>query len=182
MKRYPGKGKQMDEVFQYMWNNPPSCIKGISAKADPGLMKAHLSMCSTVFGVRCKCGNRTVSVRGKEVGPDYAGVGEPVEIRCPACNQTAVLFDAAIHGYEGALGLAGHLDHSGLPDKGFICIKCGGRTFDVCVTFEYSGDEAETVRESGESVRPEDLFGWIVGQSRCATCGTEQEMFAIECA
>jgi len=176
--------KSLDDSIEYMWANPPMCIKNLHAVANPELKKTLLTEYgyhSTVFGIKCGCGKKLFSIEGQVINKAYHGVAGSINVVCSSCRQKTLLFDPMKHGYEGAVGEARYTDYSSFPVKKLTCPKCGKSEFEVAVLFQYSGDEAENIKEANIKVRPEDLFGWISAQCKCGGCGTKFEMTSIEC-
>jgi hypothetical protein len=111
-----------------------------------------------------------------------ASTGDSGETRitCQSCGSERTVFDPAIHGYEGELGIG--MDTPPAPAEDVVCDGCGGRTFRVALAFQYSGETDVLDEDDPPDVRPEDLFGWVVIAAECAECGKIQQVAETECA
>jgi len=136
----------------------------------------------SVFGVACTCGNAIIRILGNAIqGEDF--LGDPISFECPSCGKKHGLFDSAKQGYDGELGNNG-LDPEDreVREGKYVCGHCGNTDFWLTLGFEYNGEEAEIIEEEGLDLRPEDLYGWIAGNVKCAKCGKVANIIDIECA
>ncbi len=172
----------VDMEISYLQNNPPKCILSFVCEVHSALREELLKeygLYTTVFGLKCSCGNRRLGVEGKQINQSGLPLAGAIIILCKSCDKRSVIFDPARHGGDGELGY-GHTDEE-LPAKGARCEYCSGDKFELAAGFQYSGDEQKMIEEDKLDKKPEDLFGWFVLRGRCGSCGRDFEIASIEC-
>ena len=163
-----------DDEMKYMEEHPPRCLRGHSMVASDELrnfIQKDYGRHTTVFSLRCSCGQSDF----ESSVPDGFG---PVTVVCKNCNSDWVLFDPAIHGYDGELGHNSGMETAG--SKRCSC-ECGCGVFSLTCGFQYSG-ETEILEEEEIDIAPEDLYGWFVLVGKCASCKQAKLLLDWECA
>ena len=144
---------------------------------------------SSVTGkVKCTCGCDKIRLRTfglDDAGEDDWKYGIKVTAECTGCSSNHLLFDQAVHGYDG------YVCHS-FETKGdivyspVICEKCGSEVFSAEICTETEDIEQfieEVVNEYPDEFREEDYvdaFGWITMNVKCDKCGFENEIINLE--
>src|SRR5436190_20942170 len=155
----------MPEELMYMEKHPPSCV-GPDVSSSPAdlrtLIQSQYGANTTVFGLRCPCGEDRFDV---SLSDDGFGL---VSTTCAQCGLQRTVFDPLKHGYDGAVG-----NNKGAklgPSSPSHCPKCKLGPPRLAAGFQYSG-ETDILKQEKLDIQPEDLFGWFVFSGRCASCG-----------
>ena len=160
----------------YMEKHSPRCLGSLVTLAPPDLrryIQELLGANTTAFSPICECGN---DVAGIAVPSDFG----PTEISCAKCGKTRVVFDPRQHGYDGECGNNADVEIS--ESDAHACSRCGNRTFQIALGFQYSGETDILEETDPPKVNPEDLFGWFMAAVRCQKCGNIEKAAEEECA
>ena len=166
----------MEDGLAYMKEHPPRCLGGrVEPPSDHlrSFLQEQLGENSTVFAAVCECSNEFVTITS-------SADPSPTSIACPKCGKSRVVFDPTQHGYDGELGH--NADAEMAKSVEVSCSKCGNKTLQVALCFQYSGETDVLENDDSPEVRPEDLFGWIMIAGQCEKCGAVQEISQEECA
>ena len=172
----------MDDYIKDMWQNPPSCIQAFSKINDKKLVETILTEYgnyTTAFSLKHKCDGPLFQIYGKSNNNEMPLLIGKIQIQCNKCKQNDVIFNSAIHGYDGILGQGE--DYSNEEDILYKCSYCTNQLFHLAVGFQYSGDEEEMIIEENLIMKPQDLFGWFIIHGRCTTCKKINKIASIEC-
>lgn len=111
--------------------------------------------------------------------------GMKINAICTGCGRTLLLFDQALHGYDGFVchDFVTARDESLTPLK---CFKCGRGVFSVTIGIESEDKEQfieECVNDAPDEFEPEDYvdaFGWITVDVLCKNCGCKNDWISLE--
>ena len=159
-----------------MWKHPPSCVCAFAVPPPEELrrlIQGDYGDSTTVFGLRCPCGADRF-----EVALPADGYGT-VSTKCVQCGSKTTIFDAAKHGYDGAVGNNRGAEFG--PHLPFQCPKCKSSPFRLAAGFQYAG-ETDILEEYDLDIEPEDLFGWFVLCGLCTSCRGPNLLTEYECA
>ncbi|MBO4867704.1 MAG: hypothetical protein J5582_14280 [Ruminococcus sp.] len=138
--------------------------------------------------VRCSCGCDKMKLRCfglDNTREDDWKFGINVSSECIGCGKTHLLFDQAVHGYDG---FACH-SYETVNDKRMspvICHECGAEIFKTDIGIELEDKEQfieECVEEFPDEFREEDFteaFNWLTMTIKCEKCGYEEEIINLE--
>ncbi|MCB9849630.1 MAG: hypothetical protein H6817_02880 [Phycisphaerales bacterium] len=173
------------DIDEYLRTHVPRCIAGFAAEhvAYPPV-DTHDG--STVFRVRCTCGQDRLFIEGFDWrNPDYGNesvfVG-PISLRCSACGAVKVAINTDIHGYDSELGHGSCTVSGEGEQKQFACPTCGPGPLAVLARFDYPTDifvEPDFVEYAG---RFQDLFDWYWLYAECGWCNQVLDVTNFECA
>lgn len=164
-----------DEI-EYMANHPPSCLGLDVAPALAellSLIQGEYGANTTVFGLRCSCGEDRFDVSLPDEGFGL------VSTMCTCCGLQRTVFDPLKHGYDGEVG-----NNHGMelrPSSPSRCPRCKLGPLHLAAGFQYCG-ETDILEEEKLDIKPEDLFGWFALGGRCASCGESNILADQECA
>ena len=153
----------------------------------------HGSSLQSVFRLRCPCGGGAFHVRGTHYSKNYKGdpidfLGDPLELACPSCRRTQILFDRDRDGFNAELdAAAGHPPYArrtdGRPGTEYACRACGGHAMTVWARFEHHPDTCvDSFADRLGSGREQDFFSWLTLVGRCAKCQRLQTVTEFETA
>jgi hypothetical protein len=186
-----------EERRQRMLTQPPRCLSPFAAErasaADlPGVvLDGHGSSLQSVFRLRCRCGGESFHVRGTHIATDFKGdpldfLGDPLELTCPSCRRTELLFDRYRHGYDAeidAVPLPPREDRRPAPRTEYACPHCGGDAMTLWARFEHNSEACEDSFADRLGGGPEqDFFSWLTVAGRCAKCDRLQTVTEFETA
>lgn len=138
--------------------------------------------------VKCPCGNEHVEVSHPGGTYEEDGVKFPctfeiagkffflINVKCSACNEETVLFDADFHGWEGYV--CHNKKQAALPRPElhlWNCVSCNSTSHQVRLSIQTEGKEDFMIESEGKfpEERWVDAFGWIDIDLTCDECGKE---------
>lgn len=146
----------------------PACLKKYYV---PEL--SECSMTEIMGSICCSCGEKAFrALSSEEPGLRYS-------LKCLACGQDILLFDARRHGWD-ALVCGDVPDGESGADQAEACEKCGGDAFRAEVWIEHIARE-EFVSDIPEGLTEDDwvnAHGWFGASLTCDRCGRQIRSWA----
>ena len=154
----------MSDAVSLALRDPPTCVAKFVVAALPGLEDDIVAR----FSLACQACNSSelrlfcypVTARDSKT---YAGVGagevverNPHHVACLDCGKRELLFDATVHGYDGALGHGSSYEQGAGEER---MINCSAERYSIEVEFLYNVELSELQEIAAETkLKPQDLF------------------------
>lgn len=158
--------------------NPPRALAELICTPTPlpGFeFDGHGEPVNAVFAISCPCGG--------DLFTPYAMLDDdgtalpPVVLACAGCGRECTVFDARIHGWDGALGNAPDDEPTG--DREQLDASEIATPHQILIRFEMASDVLGDPEWKG---REQDLFSWITVIGRDADSQELEQLFDWECS
>jgi hypothetical protein len=162
--------------------NLPACFDQVTVTPATGKLERTLigESFKTIleqircFKVACKCGSAVGRVLGMWEPPVLR---DPIALECRACGVVSLVFDQAIHGFNGAV--EPYQGERQVPRDPLTCsTTCASQFHTLGAVVTYQLDEAELDQALGL----ENQFDVIAFAVECAECGRTSDFASFECA
>ena len=154
----------MSDAAALALRDPPTCVAKFTVAAIPGDeddIVARFSLACQACNsseLRIFCFPITASDSKTYAGVDAGEVIErnPHHVACFDCGKRELLFDATMHGYDGALGHGSSYEQGTGEEK---MINCSAERYSIKVEFLYNVDLSELQEIAAKTkLKPQDLF------------------------
>jgi len=163
----------------------PSYLKGILVP-----IKSKSSENCVQGGLKCQCGNMgefELLYSGnlkKDVIKKIKDEDFLVFAKCLKCGSKMLIFNDAVHGWDGVVCHADKKSESLPIDlKTWKCFQCQSESQKISIAISSQGKE-DFISEAGPDFNPElwiEAFDWITIDTKCNKCGSEvKELVSFE--
>ncbi|QDT36334.1 hypothetical protein Pan189_06900 [Stratiformator vulcanicus] len=188
-----GDDPSLNEYFRFVRSKikSPTCLREFRTEMVDDRTSEY-GEGEIVYSLSCSCGADKLSLLGHDIENNFGNKTirvfvSPLHVRCESCNQTRLLFDNDLHGYDAELG-HGSTTLRGEGDSTlYRCRTCQSAQFRMILTFYLSSETFDMAFEdelgnSRLNERPQDLFHVISVQGTCCDCGQNETMCGLECS